>query len=86
MSKLIITKDKINALKSDDGMKIYQNKNNEEHYILRYNKQKVDDISKYSFSSYDLNSYQKKVDVSFYEQSLLIKKSKKYHQRAPPKN
>ena len=47
MSKLIITKDKINALKSDDGMKIYQNKNNEDHYILRYNKQKVDDISKY---------------------------------------
>ena len=46
----------------------------------------VDDISKYSFSSYDLNSYQKKVDVSFYEQSLLIKKSKKYYQRAPPKN
>ena len=47
MSKLIITKDKINALKSDDGMKIYKNKNNENHYILRYNKQTVDDISKY---------------------------------------
>ena len=47
MHKLIITKDKINALKSDDGMKIYQNKNNENHYILRYNKQKADDISKY---------------------------------------
>ena len=47
MHKLIITKDKINALKSDDGMKIYQNKNNENHYILRYNKQKADDISKF---------------------------------------
>ena len=46
----------------------------------------VDDISKYSSSSNDLNSYQKEVAVIFYQQSLLIKKSKKYHQRAQPKN
>ena len=46
----------------------------------------VDDISKYSSGSNNLNSYQKEVAVIFYQQSLLIKKSKKYHQRAPPKN
>ena len=46
----------------------------------------VDDISKYSSSSNNLNSYQKEVAVIYYQQSLLIKKSKKYHQRAPPKN
>jgi hypothetical protein len=47
MDNVIISKDKINALKSDVGMKIYKNKNNENHYILRYNKQTLDDISKY---------------------------------------
>ena len=46
----------------------------------------VDDITNYSSSSNDLNSYPKVVAVSFYQQSLLIRKSKKYHQRAPPKN
>ena len=46
----------------------------------------VDDITNYSSSSNDLNSYQKEVAVSLYQQSLLIRKSKKYHQRAPPKN
>ena len=46
----------------------------------------VDDITNYSSSSNDLNSYPKVFAISFYQQSLLIKKSKKYHQRAPPKN
>lgn len=46
----------------------------------------VDDITKYSSSSNDLNLYQNEAAVSLYQQSLLIKKSKKYHQRAPPKN
>jgi len=46
----------------------------------------VDDITKYSSSSIDINSYPKVVAVSLYQQSLSIKKSKKYHQRAPPKN
>ena len=45
----------------------------------------VDDISKYSYKSNTLNSYKIVSAVSCEQQSLSTKKSKNYHQRAPPK-
>lgn len=47
MTLITISKDDISRLKMDDSMKVYRNKKDENHFILRYKKEKVSDFTKY---------------------------------------